>query len=551
MITSRAFSGKLFLGLVGLLTPLLLESCGFCPTSLGELCEIRHRAVLTKLTSSSQTKIFESANTLIAFHGVGCAESNRTGVENVVTVAQSIDLPAYVTNATVFLNGWDTQYLEGDHHVAGLGTLIDSIRLEGHTLKWQATGIISDDNFDDGYQWCYHYTVIGWNAAGINLVVDQHDGNCNKPTSTDGNFYAAENTNTTTALSSFPSILLNKGFAGSKVVAILPRGFGFNWSECGTDHHLFQIAYNIGHSEVFAEYGKQYKKMGGEITPALSNSASQVGSGYVSWESSVIFKDNDDRRRYTFGEMVSGLGGTDLGMIEPPFSILIRPQSDGALASGGVLKKKYMITNIPYNYALPVLTGWDLSYLTSDNHVRESGAWIDNIHYEKSPVTQTGTLTYELSTVLRDEDNWPDFYSRHKVTVLGFQASTGRIPKSSRVRAEALPDLIPFSPLGDGPTAFTRIEQGKLLRVTIKNQGNAHAGPSKTTLHVGGILSITNGTAAIPMGDSVDVLFTLPEAFINADQPFTITVDADDEVNEGANEGNNSTNGRHPKRLTN
>jgi hypothetical protein len=38
----------------------------------------------------------------------------------------------------------------------------------------------------------------------------------------------------------------------------------------------------------------------------------------------AIFKDNDTRRDYDFGEFVSGIGGRDVAVVELPFSILPR-----------------------------------------------------------------------------------------------------------------------------------------------------------------------------------------------------------------------------------
>lgn len=541
-MTSTGFSGRMFLLFIGLLTPVLLESCGFC-VGVNEVCYLRSRAVIKKLTASSQTTVFESPGTLIVYHGSGCSESKKSGTEDVITVKQSVNLPSYATQATVILNGWDMQYLDEDHHVAGLGTIIDSIRIEKNTLTWRATGMISDQNFDDSYQWCYHYTIIAWNSTAINLIADHQDGSCElKPTLEGaGNFMATSNTETTSALSVFPSFLLNQAFSASKAVAILPRGFGFAWTGCDLDHHLFQLGYSLGHSEVFIEHGKPYRKMGGVITPSFSGSASQVGAGYVSWETSVIFKDDDGRRDYHFGQMVSALAGSDLGIIDPPFSILPMPKSDGSVSSAGVRTQKFVITNIPYNYAIPVLSGWDVGYLTSDNHVREGGMWISNIRYEKNPAALTGTLSYELSSVLRDDDNSPGFYARHKVTVLGFQAATGKVKRSARVSSESYPDLVPYSPLGNGPRAFGRIEPGQLLRVTVKNQGSGWAAASKTSVTFNGLYTLTSGTPELAPGASVDLTFKVPANC--GDCNFAIRVDAADEVNESANESNNSTPG--------
>lgn len=520
-------------------TVILLDSCGFCPRNSGELCTLSNAPVTKSTVVTNQSVVFESPGTLIVFHGSACAKSQKSGTQVVLKIEQSIALPAYVTNATVLLNGWEVEYLNGDHHVAGLGTLIDTIRIEQNTLKWQAAGVLSDDNFDDAYQWCYHFTIIAWNSANLNLSVDNTDGNCKNFNSGKGNFYSAYNDNTTTALSSFASFIQNPAFAASKIVSILPRGFGFVWDGCEEDHHLLQLAYNLGHPEAFVEAGKSYKKMFKDTTLIASNSPSQVGNGAVSWETSAIFKDDDDRRGYGFGEVTSGLGGADLGVIEPPFSILpFKGEGDGGTASSpNVRMETFVVTGIPYNYAIPVLTGWDLSYLIGDQHVKKAGVWIDKIQYTKNPADLTGTLTYTLASVLQDDDNWPDFVTRHKVTILGFQTTTGR------AESQKIPDLIPFSPSGTSPTAFCRINSDRRLRITIRNQGNSQAGISKTTVIFGSNKPVTLDTPAIPAGGSVDLLFIVPANCFVPDCSFKITVDATNQVNELNHENNNSVNG--------
>ena len=87
-----------------------------------------------------------------------------------------------------------------------MGTTIENIRLERNTLKWQASGALSDDNFDDAYSWCYYYTVVAWNPSNINVTVDHKDGSCDPNDSSDpsANFFGAENHGTTTALYLFP-----------------------------------------------------------------------------------------------------------------------------------------------------------------------------------------------------------------------------------------------------------------------------------------------------------------------------------------------------------
>jgi hypothetical protein len=184
-----------------------------------------------------------------------------------------------------------------------------------------------------------------------------------------------------------------------------------------------------------------------------------------------------------------------------------------------------------------MLTGWELGYLCDDEHVKEIGIWIDEWSYEKAPGAPAGTLRYKLSSILKDKNDYPPHYRDHKVTILGLRRTTGRTP------LEKLPDLVPFSPLGTNPTAFCRMEGGgRLLRVTVKNQGNENAAASKTAVTFGNI-PVTVDTPAIPAGGSVDLLFKVPTNCFQPDCSFNITVDSGNQVNESSNEGNNGANG--------
>jgi hypothetical protein len=516
-----------------------------------QMCDLIGGVPAGELVSSSRNVILEDPGTVIAYHGSSCAESNKSGTEDLLKIEESLDIPPYAADATVFLNGWRMKYLSSDRPVAGLGTMISNIRLEDKTLKWQAAGVLSDDNFDDAYRWCYFYTVVAWNPSNINLIVDHQDGSCDSGDPRETNFFITNNEDTlgnkdtTTALSSFPSFLFNPDFASSKTVAILPRGFGFKWSDdCDTDHHLLQIGSNLDHSEIFVENGKTYKKGFFEkITPVPipqpppANSVSQVDSGYVSWETSAIFKDNAARRNYGFGQMVSGLGGKDVGVIQPPFSIL--PSEDTGFFDAcleepvGEKMEEVVIENVPYEYAIPMLTGWELYYGCDDQRVTKLGMWLDEIHYDKTPGAPTGTLHYKLFSILKDRNDNPGHGYSHKVTILGLKPVT-----SARA-----PDLVPFSPLGTDPLAFCRIEQGgKLLRVSVTNQGNGNAAASKTTVAFNNG-PVTVDTPPIPAGGSIDLLFSVPPNCFSPDCSFRITVDSDNQVNEFNNEGNNSANG--------
>jgi hypothetical protein len=55
------------------------------------------------------------------------------------------------------------------------------------------------------------------------------------------------------------------------------------------------------------------------------------------------------------------MGGSDVSIIQPAFSIQPRGDSNIVPQGSGVITEEVVIDNIPYKYAIPMLTGWDLS----------------------------------------------------------------------------------------------------------------------------------------------------------------------------------------------
>jgi hypothetical protein len=134
-------------------------------------------------------------------------------------------------------------------------------------------------------------------------------------------------------------------------------------------------------------------------------------------------KDDEGRRRYFFAELVSGMGGSDVSIIQPAFSIQPSKATGVSIGQAGVKTKEVVIDNIPYKYAIPMLTGWDIGYVGSDQHVKQIGIWIDDIKWTLNDPTRT--LRYKVSSVVRDNDTDPANYFRHKVTILGLGPATG------------------------------------------------------------------------------------------------------------------------------
>ena len=188
----------------------------------------------------------------------------------------------------------------------------------------------------------------------------------------------------------------------------------------------------MDHNDSFIESEKNYGFQG---TP-IPSGASRVTADGTSWESYSILKDDAKRRDVWFGEYVSILGGDSLKVIQPPFTILpVEDVGGGALElQGGPQSKTFEIKGLFFDYAWPVLTGWDLSYPYKDEEVREIGVMLRDISYVKDAAGR-GTLRYTLESVLRNAGEFPHHLTRHKVNILGIDG--------------------PHEP-GDGPVASSR-----------------------------------------------------------------------------------------------
>ena len=408
-----------FLVLAVLLLTTLLWSCSNPDV---DLCGEFDKLPITAVSGEPPAVVFEDLGIIKVMHGSGRA---RLSDGHFIRVEQSAELPDYANQATVFLNGWDLSYAGDDHHVAGLGTMVARIRVEPRKLTWNAVGVLADNGRDKAYNWTYYYTIIAWNDANLHAMVDHNDAEffC-KTKEADGsdNFFQADNREMTTALSCFPSFLSNPNFSSGRTVAVLPRGFGFRWSG-GGDHHLLQLGYNLESSEVFIQHQDYYKALNRKMNPLPTPPTARAGSGFVSWNSYAIMKDDEGRRRYFFAEVVSGMGGSDVSIIQPAFSIQPSKATGVSTGQAGVKTEEVVIDNIPYRYAIPMLTGWDIGSLGSDEHVKQIAIWIDEIKW--MPGDPTGTLRYKVSSVVRDNDTVPANYFRHKVTILGLGPATG------------------------------------------------------------------------------------------------------------------------------
>lgn len=436
MMRARDQQLRQFLPLFLAITVLLSACGGLNPNYvLPNICKQFDDTKLTPLAAPDPNDptypkvIFETPGQIKVMHGFGRAQNPGTFLTK---VEQRVSVPAYATRATVFLNGWHLGYLPTDHHVMAVGALITKIKHDprAQTLTWTAAGMLRDDGLNAAAHFTYYYTVIAWNDTALNLSLDHGsaDSFCNPNTDLPDKSFLAFNLGTSSALSAFSVFARDPALPPSKPVAVLPRGVAFVWYD--GDHHLLQLGYNLDYTEIFAERGKIYSnnkdhvKTAGDLftgIPApLPGPGSHVDSGFVTWNTFAILKDDASRRDYLFSELVSTLGGTDVGLIQPPFAILPKEAASVGTLGGGVSTQDLVIENIPFEFAIPMLTGWELAYLTSDQHVKEVGIWIDEWSYTAG--SPGGTLRYRLSSILADKNTDPPHYARHKVTVLGIRA---------------------------------------------------------------------------------------------------------------------------------
>jgi len=482
-------------------------------------------------TSKRATPSLEDPGKIIVVDGTDCGETRER--QRAIELPGSFTLPSYANGATVFLNGWRLRYLEADHHVRLLDVAIHNISLANGTLSWLARGQIEDEDADKPYAFCYTYTVLAWNTGFVDAGVHDADANSNGRQA-----FEALGGGDSTALTSLFSFADTSAFVLKKTRAVLPRGFLLFWEnesrifpacfDCPVDHHLLQVAYNLDHNESFLQKGKTYDSLG--TPPPIVQDASRIDPGFTSWQSNAILKDNDLRHDFSFSELFSILGGDDISLVQPPFMILPQePVRNCITASGAVRTQEFEIRNVPFDYAVPVLSGWNLYYDCSDAHVADVGIWLENIQYEKNPAQTVGVLHYKVSSVLRDEEGPPGHLTDHKVNILGIK---GRQPA----------DLVPRSTASN----FCSLDpQGRLL-LAVANIGQGDAPASTTTLLFstlsGPPLPVDVPTPPIPKGfivnlDPIDIPNVCP-----SECSFTVTVDSLNVVVE-TDETNNVANG--------
>ena len=388
----------------------LLQACGFTGPSIQspqDVYDTLDRSRYVDPTDGDRWTVVDDAKLRVE-HGWACAEAPSAASKEYIglRVLGFTKLPKNF-DGTVFLNGWHLEYQDGDHHVIGLGTSIFNIAQLNDTLVWNAGGVISDDNGDDAYRWCYDYTTVAWARPSTspfgNLQQPHVDIQAltSDPQATlmyvDGGYL--------NGVGKIPSVYKSKGKA--------PRGVllaGFGMSHLDDDHHVLQLGFDLGKPKI------KRKK--------------------IKWTSDVVLKD-DSQRDPRSAEIVSVLTGESVNVFHPASAwieggdgtpgvvandlhLTARTDTSNAcLGSPAARTVEMAIVTPPYTWAIPMLTGWDIQDPCHDDHVAHVGAWIEDFHYVLAPGAANGTLYYTIKTNFGDEDDFPGMSDRVQVDVLG------------------------------------------------------------------------------------------------------------------------------------
>ncbi len=346
---------------------------------------------------------FEDKDIFILVEGSQCTEQPHGN--SPATMLITHDMPAYVNNGTIILNGWSLRYLNGDRQVRSLrADILHSKLVTGGnrppTLVFEVEGELGDQNRNDAYEFCIYYTGLGYNSASIDARIE-------------GDYNGIESqtlqVDSAGPIATLESHWQDGTLKSSDSIAVLPRGFDFQYEnefECElrmppcrwedpTDHHLRQIAYSL-----------------------FQVDASPNPNNYPHWITQTIFKD-DSIHTHWVKTRTALIGGNSIKLRTNVLPLNPRAGKTNICRNGvggTVDTSTFTINELPFDYAIPILTGWNLDYECSDQNVQRAGIWIHDIRFNPA----NSTLEYKLSSILRDKDGAPGFNTAHRISVLGF-----------------------------------------------------------------------------------------------------------------------------------
>lgn len=422
---TRSLGARALLALASAGLALMLGGCSYHPpVSLSPegVAQILNSTPYGRPTQSDRWQTFDDPGRFSTYHGFTCTRASRaaTATSLGIRVEDQIAIPADA-DATVFLNGWDAKYTSNDHHVTGLGAVIFNVLRVGNTLTWDAGGLIADKNGDDAFEWCYRYTVLVWSRVATSTALPRRIDVGALVSQKGQRLIAVDET----AFSSRPVLGVPSSF---DTPAQPPRAklfMGFALSYSSADHHVMKAGLDLGRTTLagqnvsFVSKALLQDKNRDDSTDAAVVSTILTGGSVREWQPATVQR----------------LGGSE-GVGPAANAVDLSPASGSSFCSalGGMDERveEYSIPNVPFRYAVPMLTGWSTGYSCTDHHVKRVGAYIDTFRYDRPAGALTGTLYYTVRTVMQDNARHDASWSSVAVTVLGIDpvlslATTGQI----------------------------------------------------------------------------------------------------------------------------
>ena len=135
-------------------------------------CDLE-RSELAEALTPLPSVVFEEVGSIRIMEGVARATSDGGPS---LRFEQSVELPPYANQATVFLNGWEAAFEDTDHHVYDVAAILGNIRvMPGNTIQWTVIGGLSDVGAEEGFTFAYRYTILAWNDTAVRATVDHND----------------------------------------------------------------------------------------------------------------------------------------------------------------------------------------------------------------------------------------------------------------------------------------------------------------------------------------------------------------------------------------
>lgn len=341
--------------------------------------------------------ILEVPDGLFAGEGFLCGNYPR-GFSGLATPIDAY-VPGWVNRMSIVHNGFRLTYDNGDHHVKGVGSIIEALGIspgnefEPTRILWGVTGRLEDDEPDEPYESCHSFLLLGWRDEFIDIKRHDQDNSfirgsrVSGSTDTGARVVIEDEVRSVDLESDFPD------FEQGDAVALLPRGFSVGFA--GGDRHLLQQAFRLIQHGDLASPGEP-----------------------IRLRAHAILKDNEAQPALEASARIAVIGGT--GVQIEPTSMTISPKLRGGVqCAGGIATRtrRFKKSATGVDLLLPVLTGWELHYPCDDEHIAQLGVWIHDVRWDG----ERGELQYSVTSTQQDRDARPGHHGRYGISFLGLQ----------------------------------------------------------------------------------------------------------------------------------